>query len=289
VTTDQDNRIIRFPLGSTAAPEVLFSDIDRGSVHNGGRIAFGPDGMLYASTGDAFESSQSQDPTSNNGKILRLTPDGDPAPGNPTDGSPVYSMSHRNVQGLAWDDQGQLFAAEFGQDELDEVNAIEAGGNYGWPVVEGSGDTQDGRFNNPITTWSPSEASLSGIAIAGDTAYVAALRDSGCGRFPSTATEPANPARTSRNSTAGSVPCRSPPTEHSGSPPPTPTTTSHAGTGTTACSVSRPMTERPTACRPIEGLHHAKLQRAAVEVATSSLRPAEPAGSSCRSPPERSA
>ena len=85
-------------------------------------------------------------------------------------------MSHRNVQGLAWDDQGQLFAAEFGQDELDEVNAIEAGGNYGWPVVEGSGDTQDGRFNNPITTWSPSEASPSGIAIAGDTAYVAALR-----------------------------------------------------------------------------------------------------------------
>src|SRR5215217_7937873 len=113
----------------------------RGSVHNGGRIAFGPDGMLYAGTGDAFESSQSQDPTSNNGKILRLTPDGDPAPGNPIAGSPVYSMGHRNVQGLAWDDQGQLFAAEFGQDELDEVNAIEAGGNSGWPVVEGSGDT----------------------------------------------------------------------------------------------------------------------------------------------------
>jgi len=176
VTTDQDNRIIRFPLGSTAAPEVLFSDIDRGSVHNGGRIAFGPDGMLYAGTGDAFQSSQSQDPTSNNGKILRLTPDGDPAPGNPTAGSPVYSMGHRNVQGLAWDDQGQLFAAEFGQDELDEVNAIEAGGNYGWPVVEGVGDTQDGRFTNPITTWSPSEASPCGIAIAGDTACVPALR-----------------------------------------------------------------------------------------------------------------
>jgi glucose/arabinose dehydrogenase len=227
------------PLGSTAASEVIFSDIDRGSVHNGGRIAFGPDGMLYAGTGDAFESSQSQDPTSNNGKILRLTPEADPAPSNPIAGSPVYSMGHRNVQGLAGDDQGQLFAAEFGQDELDEVNVIEAGGNYGWPVVEGVGDTQDGRFTNPITTWSPSEASPSGIAIAGDTAYIAALRGSGCGRFPSTAPGLANPSRTSRNGTAGSVRCRSPPTGRSGSPPPTPTTTSHPGPGTTAYSDSR--------------------------------------------------
>jgi glucose/arabinose dehydrogenase len=174
-TGEQDNRIVRFRIGA-GEPEVIFDGIAKASFHNGGRIAFGPDGMLYAGTGDAGDTQRSQDRSSPNGKILRLTPDGAPARGNPTAGSPVYSFGHRNVQGLAWDSTGRLFATEFGQNELDEVNLIEPGRNYGWPLVEGTGDTDGGRFTNPLVTWPTSDASPSGIAIAGNTAYVAALR-----------------------------------------------------------------------------------------------------------------
>ncbi|MGH3647523.1 MAG: PQQ-dependent sugar dehydrogenase [Micromonosporaceae bacterium] len=174
-TGEDDNRIVRFRLDS-GRPEVIFDEIAKAGFHNGGRIAFGPDGMLYVGTGDATDSDTSQDPASPNGKILRLTPEGDPAPGNPKSGSPVYSLGHRNVQGLAWDGAGRMFAAEFGQNRLDEVNLIEPGRNYGWPGVEGKGDTRGGRYTNPLVTWSTAEASPSGIAIAGDTLYMAALR-----------------------------------------------------------------------------------------------------------------
>ncbi|MFI6265411.1 PQQ-dependent sugar dehydrogenase [Micromonospora sp. NPDC051006] len=174
-TAERDNRIVRFRLNG-GQPEVIFDGIAKAGFHNGGRIAFGPDGMLYVGTGDAGETGLSQDLASPNGKILRLTPDGAPAPGNPTAGSPVYSLGHRNVQGLAWDSAGRLFATEFGQNELDEVNRIEPGRNYGWPRVEGKGDTDGGRYTDPLVTWPVREASPSGIAIAADTAYVAALR-----------------------------------------------------------------------------------------------------------------
>ncbi|MFI7606308.1 PQQ-dependent sugar dehydrogenase [Micromonospora sp. NPDC049366] len=174
-TAERDNRIVRFRLDG-GEPEVIFDGIAKARTHNGGRIAFGPDGMLYVGTGDAGDTDRSQDPASPNGKILRLTPDGEPAPGNPTAGSPVYSLGHRNVQGLAWDTQGRLFATEFGQNELDEVNRIEPGRNYGWPEVEGNGDAPGGRYTNPLVTWPVRDASPSGIAIAGNTAYVAALR-----------------------------------------------------------------------------------------------------------------
>lgn len=173
-TAAADNRIVRFRLGGQ--PEVLFSGIAKASNHNGGRIAFGPDGMLYVGTGDAGSRTAPQDPASPNGKILRLTPEGRPAPDNPTPGSPVYSLGHRNVQGLAWDWAGRLFAAEFGQNRFDEINRIEPGHNYGWPEVEGIADTHSGRFTNPLLTWSPADASPSGIAIAANTLYVAALR-----------------------------------------------------------------------------------------------------------------
>ncbi|MEU6831679.1 PQQ-dependent sugar dehydrogenase [Nocardia beijingensis] len=173
LTADTDNRIVRFRLDGP--PEVLVEGIAKAGNHDGGRIAFGPDGMLYAGTGDAGQSGRSQDPASLNGKILRLTPDGRPAPGNPYPGSPVYSLGHRNVQGLAWDSGGRLFAAEFGQDRFDEINLIEPGHNYGWPAVEGSGGAERG-FTEPLLTWTTAEASPSGIAIAGDTLYVAALR-----------------------------------------------------------------------------------------------------------------
>lgn len=174
-TAADDNRIVRFQLDG-GEPEVIFDGIAKNTFHNGGRIAFGPDGMLYVGTGDAGDTATSQDPDSVNGKILRLTPEGEPAPDNPESGSPVYSSGHRNVQGLAWDSEDRLFAGEFGQNELDEVNLIEPGNNYGWPEVEGEGDTDGGRYTNPLVTWPTSEASPSGIAIAGDTLYVAALR-----------------------------------------------------------------------------------------------------------------
>jgi glucose/arabinose dehydrogenase len=173
-TGADDNRIVRFKLAGDKAPEVIFDGITKGGRHNGGRIAFGPDDMLYVGTGDASEESRSQDRDDPSGKILRLTADGDPAPGNPWPGSPVWTLGHRNVQGLAWDGQGRMYGIEFGQSTYDEVNVIEKGKNYGWPEVEGTGGGD--RFTDPIVQWTTDEASPSGAAIAGDTLFVAALR-----------------------------------------------------------------------------------------------------------------
>ncbi|GAA3626222.1 PQQ-dependent sugar dehydrogenase [Microbacterium awajiense] len=174
-----DNRVVRMPLvgdpgGLSLGPaEAIVTGIPRARNHDGGRIAFGPDGMLYIGTGDAGVPDRSQDPRSLGGKILRVTPGGEPASGNPFDNA-VYSLGHRNVQGLAFTSEGQLWASEFGQNRWDELNRIEAGGNYGWPVVEGVAE-RDG-FIDPVIQWQPSEASPSGIAAVGDTVFVAALR-----------------------------------------------------------------------------------------------------------------
>jgi glucose/arabinose dehydrogenase len=173
-TSGRDNRVVRFRLGGRA--RTVISGINRAGNHNGGRIAFGPDGNLYIATGDAGDRGSSQNRGSLNGKILRVRPDGSVPRGNPFSGSPVWSMGHRNVQGLAWDGSRRLWATEFGQDSRDEVNLIRKGGNYGWPSVEGQGDTQGGRFRNPLVTWSTAEASPSGAAIVGSTLYVGALR-----------------------------------------------------------------------------------------------------------------
>ena len=121
--------------------EVILDGIAAAGNHDGGALAFGPDGMLYAGVGDAGNPDNAQDPDSLNGKILRMDPLGNPPieDPNPDPDSLVWSMGHRNVQGLAWDDDGRLWATEFGQNAFDEVNLIEPGGNYGWPVVEGDG------------------------------------------------------------------------------------------------------------------------------------------------------
>ncbi|MEH3090346.1 MAG: PQQ-dependent sugar dehydrogenase [Microbacterium arborescens] len=179
VTTEDDNRVVRMRLKGEAGErrlggsEIVIDGIPRDRVHNGGRIAFGPDGLLYVATGDAGLPDAAQDRASLAGKILRLTPDGDPAPDNPFD-TAVYSLGHRNVQGLAWTDDGTMWAGEFGQDRFDELNRIEPGGNYGWPIVEGASDDAD--FIPPVLTWTPDEASPSGIAARGDTVFVASLR-----------------------------------------------------------------------------------------------------------------
>jgi glucose/arabinose dehydrogenase len=174
-TSDGDNRIVRFQLGGP--PQPILTGLAAGGIHNGGRIEFGPDGKLYAAVGETGGGVLAQDPSSMNGKILRMNPDGSVPDGNPFPGSRVWSLGHRNVQGLAWDRSSRLWATEFGQNETDEVNLIRPGRNYGWPTVEGRGDTRGGRFTNPVVTWSPtSESSPSGAAIAGSTLYVAALR-----------------------------------------------------------------------------------------------------------------
>jgi glucose/arabinose dehydrogenase len=171
-TGANDNRIVRFRFGGRV--RTVLTGIDRAFNHNGGRIAFGPDGMLYAGTGDAGDASSSQDREDLNGKILRMRPNGKVPRDNPFPGSLVYSWGHRNVQGLAWDRSDRLWATEFGQNSLDEINLIEPGNNYGWPEVEGPGD--DDRFTDPLVTWRTSEASPSGAAIKGNRLYVAALR-----------------------------------------------------------------------------------------------------------------
>jgi glucose/arabinose dehydrogenase len=152
----------------------IFGGIPSGPIHNGGRIAFGPDGFLYVGTGETGRGTPAQDPNDLGGKILRITPDGAPAPGNPTPGSPVWTLGHRNVQGLAWDAHGRMWASEFGQNTWDELNRIAPGSNYGWPVVEGrSGDHQ---FRNPVRQWHTDVASPSGIAIAAGSVFMASLR-----------------------------------------------------------------------------------------------------------------
>lgn len=177
-TTDQGNEVVRAVLDAAAGTLGELVPVLRGipaaGNHNGGRIAFGPDGHLYVGTGDAGRPDAAQDPDSSAGKILRVTPDGDPAPGNPTPGSPVWSLGHRNVQGLAWDADGRMLASELGQNAYDELNVIEPGRNYGWPVVEGRGDVPG--MVDPVVTWSTDLASPSGIAVTEDGVYVAALR-----------------------------------------------------------------------------------------------------------------
>ncbi len=180
-TTDRDNRVVRFELGEE--PEPILTGIPFNTYHDGGRIAFGPDGMLYIATGDAGDPANAQDRNSLGGKILRLTPEGNVPEDNPFPNSPVYSYGHRNVEGLAWDEDGQLYASEFGQHDYDEVNRIEPGENYGWPEVEGEGGESSG-YVDPIITWSPDEASPSGAEVLKDGAipqwegdlFVAALR-----------------------------------------------------------------------------------------------------------------
>ncbi len=189
-TAESDNRIQRFPItrGSDGielgSPETIVDGIAKAGFHNGGRMAFGPDGMLYATVGDAGDQSAAQDRESLSGSILRLEPDGSVPEDNPFDDSLVYSYGHRNPQGLAWDEDGTMYASEFGQDTWDELNIIEAGGNYGWPEVEGiaggsaDGDSNDDQadFIDPVQQWRPDEASPSGIAVSDGSIFIANLR-----------------------------------------------------------------------------------------------------------------
>ncbi len=171
-TTGSDNRIAYVRRGSAARPVPIVTGIPKGNIHNGGRLVFSPDGYLFAGTGDAGNGDNAQNTASLGGKVLKVTATGAAAPGNRY--GRVFSYGHRNVQGLSFDRNRNLWASELGQNTQDEVNVITSGGNYGWPIVEGRSD--DTRFVNPKWTWSPSEASPSGLTIKGDSVYVAALR-----------------------------------------------------------------------------------------------------------------
>lgn len=170
------NRVIRMKMKRNKLEDkkIILDNIPGEHHHNGGRIKFGPDAFLYITTGDAQEPSESQDKKSLAGKILRLKDDGTIPQNNPFPNSPVYSFGHRNPQGLAWDKKGKLWATEHGSLAADEVNSIEVGKNYGWPVIRGNSKKialEPPKLHSGIDTWAPS-----GTAILDNTLYFVGLR-----------------------------------------------------------------------------------------------------------------
>lgn len=160
------NRVLRLKVGQESAviDKVLIDAIPGDTNHNGGRIKFGPDGLLYITTGERYEPMLAQDKESLGGKILRIHQDGSIPDSNPWPGSPVYSWGHRNAQGLAWHpESGELYSSEHGQSSHDEINLITEGANYGWPLMEGDENisTEAAEMTPPLIhsgeeTWAPS-------------------------------------------------------------------------------------------------------------------------------------
>lgn len=174
-TAASDIRVVRMRFDGTSLSgyTVVLGGITRGGDHNGGKIAFGPDGYLYVAVGDALKRNLAQDKNSLNGKILRITKSGAAAPGNPF-GTRVYSFGHRNPQGFAWDSRGRLWASEIGESTWDELNLITPGANYGWPTCEGS--CGKAGLTDPKKVWHPDEGGVPAqIAIANDVVYVSTL------------------------------------------------------------------------------------------------------------------
>jgi glucose/arabinose dehydrogenase len=175
VTTAADDRVVRGDISSGELTDVepVLTGIPVGSRHHGGRMLFDSSGHLFVGTGEAGNPPEAQKKGALGGKILRIDKEGRAADGNPF-GNRTWSYGHRNVEGLALDADGRLWASEFGEQRFDELNLIEKGGNYGWPDVEGK--SEDDRFVQPKVTWPTSECSPSGIAIARSTVFVAALQ-----------------------------------------------------------------------------------------------------------------
>ncbi|MBR9980777.1 MAG: PQQ-dependent sugar dehydrogenase [Desulfatitalea sp.] len=176
------NRVVRLRhAGERAtADRVIIDKIPGHRVHNGGRIGFGPDGMLYITTGDIWQADLAQDPDSLAGKILRLTPDGAVPADNPREGSPIYSSGHRNPQGLAWHPAtGGLFSSEhgpsgeYGLRGRDIINVIEKGGNYGWPRTVGKVNRPP--YIDPLIMWETATPP-GGVAFWNGDLFVATLR-----------------------------------------------------------------------------------------------------------------
>jgi glucose/arabinose dehydrogenase len=184
------NRVVRYKLENNKliGEDIIVDAIPGAIYHDGGRIKFGPDTYLYITTGDSRDPSLAQSTNATAGKILRVTDEGKPAPGNPFNNL-VYSYGHRNPQGIAWDREGNLWETEHGRSNptgFDEVNVIEPGKNYGWDTIQGD-QTKSGMVtpkinSGPTTTWAPSGAAFVGnslffAGLKGQTLYVADISD----------------------------------------------------------------------------------------------------------------
>ena len=224
-TTDDDNRVLRttFDDGRLGELEPILTGIPKAVNHDGGRMVFGPDGMLYVSTGEAGQPDLAQDRGSLGGKILRITQDGDPAPGNPDAGSPIWTWGHRNVQGLAFDDAGNLWASEFGQDTFDELNLIREGPQLRLARRSRARATSRG-CTDPQVQWSTDDASPSGLAFLDGRLWLGALRGERLWRVDVERRQgQRREGLLRRRRTAGCAPSWPRPTGTCGSPPPTAT------------------------------------------------------------------
>ena len=175
VTTSADDRVVRIDVDGDRLGDIrpILTGIPVGGRHHGGRLLFDRDGHLFVATGEAGNPPEAQKKNSLGGKVLRIDRDGDAAAGNPF-GNRTWSYGHRNIEGLAFDADGRLWACEFGENRFDELNLVEKGKNYGWPRFEGESD--EAGFVTPKVTWATSECSPSGMAITRSTAFVAALQ-----------------------------------------------------------------------------------------------------------------
>ena len=171
-STAKDNRVAKLKL--KGKPQPILIGIPHSINDNGGQLAFGPDGMLYVTTGDGTSGTQAQNPKSLGGKILRITTAGRPAPGNPVKDSPVWSSGHRNVRGIAWDAAKKMYASESDQKKTGELNVIQKGKNYGWPGVDGTGS--NAKFTNPLVTWPIEDSNCAGVAVLENMVATACLQ-----------------------------------------------------------------------------------------------------------------
>lgn len=173
----QFNKVITLILEGDQWTEesILLDQIPSGPYHHGGRIKIGPDDMLYVTVGDALNENLAQEQDALAGKILRMNLDGSIPEDNPFENSYVYSYGHRNAQGLAWLPDGTLYASEHGNQANDEINRIEAGENYGWPLIEGTQE-QEGLVSPEFTSGSDQTWAPSGMTQFENKLYVAGLR-----------------------------------------------------------------------------------------------------------------